>query len=370
MKHAWLLALALGCGGAMPATPVSLQRTPLIEAGGVSAAVEQAGTLYLFAPDRATIERGGALIARIPAPDGAWAEAGTMPALDEPGTWVVARTAKGSLWRITTTGELEPIHDLLGLPPRVRSLAAAGGTLGLALDDGVAVLRDRAHVQRFDSTREIGEIIAARDRIVLRRRDTFEVWDLAARRQAQLTVPGAIAAGFAQDRLVIATRDAVFLESPASPVGELHRLAVPGLRQLAIAGARIWLATAAGVFVVDGDHLTRVADPAEHLLGLSSGDAVSATPSSLIRLTIARPADDPRWAAEIAPIYQRVCARCHGPGGDAGVDLSTAAAWRAERTELVHRVVETRTMPPAGTSLSDADRATLAAWLRRSPNNN
>ncbi|HEY0190110.1 MAG TPA: hypothetical protein VGC42_03255, partial [Kofleriaceae bacterium] len=364
MRRALLLAVALGCRAAAPPPAMTVQRTPLAVAGALVAAVEQAGTLYLFAPERATIERGGALIARIPAPDGAWAEAGIMPALDEPGSWVVARTAKGSLWRITTTGELEPIHDLLGLAPEVRALGAAGGTLGLALDGGVAVLRDPAHVERFAiaaARAEGGEVSAAHDRLAIRRGPVIDVWDLAAHRHATLTVPGALAAGFAsadgRGRLVVATAGALFLEAPgADPAGALHRLAAPAeLRRLAIAGARIWIATAGGVFVVDGDHLTRAgveAAATDRVLGLASGDVLLGTPSSLTRLALARPADDPRWAAEVAPIYQRVCARCHAPGGDAGLDLSTAAAWRHERTELRHRVVESRTMPPAGTPMS------------------
>jgi mono/diheme cytochrome c family protein len=63
------------------------------------------------------------------------------------------------------------------------------------------------------------------------------------------------------------------------------------------------------------------------------------------------------------PIFERVCAKCHRPGGAARVDLSTVAAWRAERAELVHRVVETHTMPPAGTPLADAERRALTGWL-------
>ncbi|HEY0184868.1 MAG TPA: hypothetical protein VGC09_18865, partial [Rhodopila sp.] len=219
---------ALGCHAAPPAGPLAVQRTPLTTAGALVAAVEQAGTLYLFAPERATIEHAGALVARIPAPDGAWAEAGTMPALDEPGTWVVARTAKGSVWRITTTGELEPIHDLLKLAPHVRSLAAAGGTLGLTLDDGVAVLQHRDQLERFAGD-NLGEIIAGAGRVAIRRGPVVDVWDLAARRQARLTVPTAIAAGFTapatgRGRLIVATPEALFIEAPASPAGALHRL--------------------------------------------------------------------------------------------------------------------------------------------------
>jgi mono/diheme cytochrome c family protein len=74
-------------------------------------------------------------------------------------------------------------------------------------------------------------------------------------------------------------------------------------------------------------------------------------------------ADDAAWQARVAPVFQRVCAHCHLPGGDAGVDLSTLAAWTADRAEITRRVLVDRTMPPAGNELPDADRDALAAWL-------
>jgi mono/diheme cytochrome c family protein len=74
-----------------------------------------------------------------------------------------------------------------------------------------------------------------------------------------------------------------------------------------------------------------------------------------------------RWQAQVAPVFQRVCAHCHLPDGEAGIDLSTVASWNRARGEIVHRVLETRTMPPAGTELSDADRNALAAWLGVKP---
>jgi hypothetical protein len=45
------------------------------------------------------------------------------------------------------------------------------------------------------------------------------------------------------------------------------------------------------------------------------------------------------------------------------LDLSTPAVWRDERAEIRRRVVVARSMPPAGTAISDADRAAIATWL-------
>ncbi|HET9624524.1 MAG TPA: cytochrome c, partial [Kofleriaceae bacterium] len=326
------------------------------------AAVELGDALFLVAPDHIAIQRGAA-VTRVPPPDGAWAEAIAMPALDDAATWVVARTAAGTLWRITTGGDLVPIHDLLGLAPPIRSIAstaagaAAGATAAFAMDHAIGVLHDRAHLAQFPLPDGPGALAVSPTRLAIRRADQLEVWDLGARHRARFTVPGLVAAGFAGDTLVAASRDAVFVEADH----QLHRRAAPApITGLAIAGARAWLATTAGLFRVDADRLTRADAPAaDRVLGLAGGDLVTAT----ARLSPARPDDDPRWIADVAPIFRRVCARCHAPPGDA-LDLSTAAAWRAHRAALERRVVETRSMPPAGTPISDADRAALAAWLR------
>ena len=375
----------MACRPAAPARPVALARTALPAAGDVIAVAEAGDALYLVAPDRVTIERGGSVVTAVPAPDGRWAEAVTMPALDDlgaasPGTWVVARTTTGGLWRITGAGELEPVHDRLGLPPRARAIAAAAATIGIALDGEIAILRDHMHIARFSpealGARDApGAVIAAGRRIALRRGAHLDVWNLADLTHVDYTVPGAFAAAFLEPagrgKLVVATPAALFIEAAEG----LRRLPAPAeLRGLAAAGSRLWVATASGLYVVEDRAFVRTgieAAAADHLFGLANGDLVVAAPSGLTRLSIDPAPDrasalaeaDSRWNAEVRPIFQRVCAKCHLPGGRAGVDLSTPAAWRAEHAELVERVVEARTMPPAGVELDEADRRTLATWL-------
>ncbi len=238
----------------------------------------------------------------------------------------------------------------------------------IALDDGIAILRDRAHIARFTGT--TGTVIARRDRIAIRHDDQLEVWNLVDQTRTQYRVPGPIAAAFTGDpargTLVVATRDALFIET----ANTLRRLALPALHALAPAGSRLWVTSAGGVALLDGGALVATAVHAaatDHLFGLAGGDVVVGTSAQLARLTVDRDADraadDPQWRVAVLPIFERVCARCHRPDGDAGVDLSTAAAWRRERRELFHRVVETHTMPPAGITLDDADRRILAGWL-------
>jgi hypothetical protein len=75
--------------------------------------------------------------------------------------------------------------------------------------------------------------------------------------------------------------------------------ALAALQALAIAGSRVWVATAAGMFLVDGGRFVRTgADAAAepHLVGLASGDLVVASPPGVARLSLDRGDDDPPLA--------------------------------------------------------------------------
>lgn len=81
------------------------------------------------------------------------------------------------------------------------------------------------------------------------------------------------------------------------------------------------------------------------------------------------------YAAEIQPIFDQHCTRCHDPGGDAGLDLTSFAGASTVITpcgcegSLLYQ--KTGPNPPYGDRmprdgppyLSDADRALLCAWI-------
>ena len=63
------------------------------------------------------------------------------------------------------------------------------------------------------------------------------------------------------------------------------------------------------------------------------------------------------------PVFARVCAHCHLPdGSERRRPIDRRAEWGGERGEIGKRVVVDRSMPPAGTAMSDADRAAISAW--------
>jgi mono/diheme cytochrome c family protein len=264
-------------------------------------AIELRDATYRLDGDRIAIYRGGALVTTASG-GGRWTHATTIAAPDGEGRWVIALDDRGQLVHITLAGELEPVAEQLGLAgAHILDIQGAGPTIAARLADGIAVATDGHHLMTF-TLPGVERIAVAPGRIAIALADRTELWDLAALTRRR----------FALHAQTLAFRDASSLVATSGTA----------------------------VYVEQG------------------GDLVPAR----IVIAAAR-ADDPQWRADVAPVFARVCAHCHLPGGDAGVDLSTPAAWTTERTELRRRLFETRTMPPAGTELTDAERAQLAHWL-------
>jgi len=352
-----LLLLLAACGAAprLPAAPSTAVALPAAT-GDVVAIDEVGDATIVLDRQRAFVVRGGALAASIPAPHG-WRAGATIAAIDGEGSWAVGVTGDGRLYRITLAGELEDITDRFAIAD-IRSVAAAGTTTAFALADGVAVSGDGIHELRVQVAAPLA-IAAAKGRIALAGAHAVDVWDLATR-QARTYPVTAKAVAFVGGRLAIATGDGVFVEDGKT----LKKLPVTG-SQIAAAGTRLWIA-GDGLYALDGTTLRRstvALSRDARLFASAGGDAFLVTKGAVSRVSIDTGTDDPAWRADVAPVFARVCAHCHLPGGDAGIDLSTAASWRADHDELVRRVLVTHTMPPAGTDLSPSDLDALRRWL-------
>ena len=354
------MLLLAACAHAAPAKPQLLADTSAIPLANVEQLVELGDALYAFGARSIAIVRGGAVVASVPAPVARWASATTIPALDGEGRWVVATDAAGAIYRVRATGELEPIAAQLGVRGAT-AIAAAGSTIGLATDGGIAVSTDGVHLARYPVS---GALAVAQGRLAVSDAHTTELWDLAHGTRTSFPIAGRVAFLDAEHapRLVVSTPTQLFVEDG----GKLERIAAPPEPQAIVAGAHLWVAAGGVLYAFDGAGLVRTATvvpPAARLFGARDGGIWIADGTHLAaHATVAR-AEDPRWRTEVEPVFQRVCAHCHLPGGSADLDLSSAAAWTAERGEITRRVLVTRTMPPAGTDLSDADRAALARWL-------
>ncbi len=262
--------------------------------------VELRDATYKLHGDRLAIYRGGALATTATSP-ARWTHATTIAAPDGEGRWVVALDERGGLVHITLAGDLAPVADQLGLAgTNILDVQGAGSTIATQLAGGGAVTNDGHHPQTF-TIANVERIAVAPGVIALGLTDRTELWNVATSTRRRFALH-AISLGFVDGALVATTSGGAYVE-----------------RGKELVPARIVTARAA--------------------------------------------ADDPGWRADVAPVFARVCSHCHQPGGDAGVDLSTPAAWRAARGELRHRVLDTQTMPPAGTDLTATERAAVARWL-------
>jgi mono/diheme cytochrome c family protein len=370
MRRAALLVVA-ACGAAppMPTVPVvAIDPAPGPALGDARAVVEASGGLYVFDAGGVRVIAGGAIAG---AAARAWRSAALASSPDGDGAWVLGVDGDGRVLHVGDGAAIEDVGDRYGVAGAgVTAIAAGGGAIAVALARGVA-WTERAHgggpALAIDATAPAYRALAAAaDRFAGVRDGAVDVWEPAAGRVRTFAVPGARAAAFVGDRLAVATDAALLVEDAR---GRLAPRPVPAPpTAIAASGARLWIAAGGALYALDGDRLARatgVAAPPDVRLFPSARGVWMAGGGALVRVELDTPGDrDERaWARTIAPVVGRVCARCHLPGGSAGVDLSTYAAWVAHAAPLRHRVLDTDTMPPPGTILSDADRAAIRAWL-------
>jgi mono/diheme cytochrome c family protein len=126
----------------------------------------------------------------------------------------------------------------------------------------------------------------------------------------------------------------------------------------------VWFADGSELGVLEGDRAREThgakLSPGAALVGSPGGDVWALAGGALARYAVAEGAS---WEETIAPVFRRACAGCHRDGGEAGVDLSSGAAWAARRAQIKRRVLEERTMPPPGVTLSDAEREAIRAFV-------
>jgi hypothetical protein len=367
-----LVALLSACGGAAP-RPIALADRPAIALptplGALVALTELPDATIVVGQAAVAVIRGGAVIATTPLPSGARAAA-TITAPDGEGRWALLLAGDGHVYRIAPSGELRDVTAQLGLGDAVgRDLAGDGATLGIALDDGVAATTDGHHLARF-AVPPPRAIAATAGTLATLGVDEVTVWDLTRQTQVHYAVPGATAlalvgADHGPPRLAVASPAGLYVTDGA----ELRRRPLPAApAALRAVDGRLWIRAGDATYTLDGAVLHRVTgatDATGPLLATADGELWRTHGDHLEHPALLDPdAPATTWQAVVAPVVARVCIGCHGPNGEGGLDLSTAAAWDAHRDSLRRRVILNRSMPPPGTSLADADRAALARWLR------
>jgi len=364
-----LIPLALlGCATTTEVRPLTVypvewnaQKTPL---GAVAAVAESAEDVTVFGSLGAMTFTNGALVAT-DASVREWRSATTIPAVDGGGTWVVGLDARGRLYRVRARSTLDPISARFGLEKTdVRAITDLGrGRVAFALTGELAIA-DGERVARF--AYPFAAIAGGDGRGAGLTPHGARVFDPFRGVDRTFALEGLRYVALAPDgRVVTASDRAIWRENDRGELTLQYRSEEPTIRGLAASAENVWFA--------DGNELGLLAAAgATRTTGMKSGTtAIVGSPSgdvwtlgkdgALARYSTIRASG--LWQTTIAAIQTKVCGGCHGPGGSAGLDLSGAARWQANRLAIQRRVVKEKTMPPPGHPLTNDERDAVAKWL-------
>lgn len=310
-----------------------------------------------------------------------WSRAAVLPAADLSGEWAVAIDGNGALRRLKNRSVMEDISDRYGLAGTpVTELAAMGtGGAAFALAGGIAIA-DGQTVTRMDGALSMlagGEgrvagVIDGKLRLVDAKAQTAKDFDLLVPPTGVVFDPAG--------KLLVATPDTLYQEGEAGVLQKIHTSPGEPIRGMTRSGSVLWLHLGDSLAMVQDGALRRAADgdasaalPADaKLFGSPSGDiwTLSGGTLRLLAEDSGGGADQDLWRRNAQPVFTRLCATCHLPGGSSGIDLSTYATWAARRAAITRRVIEGKPtpMPPAGAGMLTADeRAALQLWTDNAP---
>ncbi|MFO0593225.1 MAG: cytochrome c [Polyangiaceae bacterium] len=341
-----------------------------------------------------------------------WRAAAPIPAADGQGTWLVGLDGEGALSRVRARTSMERISDRYGLGSRrVQGLGSLGqGLAGFTMDDpplsiGATELSrsnfavaDGARVSAFDLP--LFHVFAGgAGKAAWAEPQGVRVLAPALGRSQFYELPGATRTAFdTHGRLFVGTHHEIYAEDATGRLSLVYETGTEDgwISGLVASGDRVWFADGADLGVVEGSRAAVTPSPvrraASQLEPSASGDVWSLWDGGLVRFAVEQiryPEDEKassskgvapdkggsaanqssRWRAEIAPIFARACASCHGPGSTSTVDLSTSEAWQSHLPSLRRRVLEQRDMPPRGRPFNESDRSAVAHWLDAPPTN-
>lgn len=347
--------------------------------GKVRAVADDQDVVAVFADDGVTVLRAGAVTGH-DATARAWSGAAVIPAVDGGSRWIVGFDRKGHLYSLrglSTFGDVSDRYGLDGLAVRGVAVVDARSTkplVGFALDGEVAVA-DGIDLTRYASITasafSAGGSIAASASS-----GGVDVVDVRARTTKHFALDGAKYVAVTPDGVVYAATARAVYASDGQKLSLLYDADRDSIHGLVASGPRVWLADDAMLGVIEDGRVaettTKLVAKDAVLAPSSSGDVWVIAEGALERFARtdvdgagAAPSPEVVWQGTIQSVFARACASCHLPGGVSGTDLSTSEDWMKEKSAIHERVVVKKTMPPAGHSLSDADRDAIRAWVEQ-----
>jgi hypothetical protein len=339
----------------------------------VSTVAEHGGVLAVFAEDGATVFSAGAVATTDRTLRG-WQQAGTIVGTDGSAKWLVGIDGDGRLRYLHGISRFEDVSPRFGLEgDRVRAVASLDERrVAFLLGQEIAVA-DGHRVTRY-ATGPLRSLEGGGGKAVAVGQDALVVFDGAGLAAKTYALPGVRQAVVGNDgRVYAATSRAIFASAKDGDLSLLFDAQKETLHGLVASGTHVWFADGGELGLVQGDHVAESkgagAPEDAALLSSPSGDVWVLAHGQLQRFRTVEDqagAAASTWSSTLAPVFARSCAACHLPNGVSGTDLSTATAWQGERDAIRRRVVVTRSMPPEGHPLSEADRAAIAAWVSAS----
>ena len=342
--------------------------------GKVGAVADNGDVVCVFADDGASIFAAGAVVSRDDRAKG-WTTGDSIYATDGVARWIIGIDGAGHVQRLRAMSTFEDVTARYQLgAKRVHSATVVGpGRVGFLLDDEIA-LSDATHIAILASSR-FSMLAGGGGFSAGVTKDGVDMVNATNGFVTRFSLPGAVWAALdTKGRLYAATRRGVYAADGSGALSLVFDAGHDGIHGLVASGDRVWFADRGELGIVDGDHVAETSGA-----NLASDAKLQASPTGdvwvigggkLARFTLpgealaTRPApSSSAWAMTIAPVFARSCAGCHQPNGVAGVDLSTEAAWATKRPLIKDRVLVSRTMPPQGHGLSDADRAAIHGWI-------
>ncbi len=376
MKAWWLslVALTVGCGGGAEEAPTTQVEAMVVrtvdwnpakaDLGAVQAVADSGDTSYLFGGKGVTLMTGGAARAQIAGPT-AWVGAAAIVGADGTGTWVVGVTEAGRVVRVRASSSLEDVGERWGLEKDVvKSVVAVDDThVAFGVAGGFA-LSDGKKVTRYDGPKT-GLLRGGRGKLGFVDGGKVRVISLPAVTAVDWPLPTAIDVAIDARGILVTSSEGLFVERDGNLVQKLDGSFGP----LTVAGDTTWTTTG-GELVTSATTGFAKSTGA----GLEGGAKFFGAPNGelwVVGTQVRRVSYGTQsaaladWQSTVQPIFAKVCSACHSPGGSAGLDLSSYAAWVRLRVQIEKQVVTDKSMPPKSAPFTDADRATVAAWITR-----
>lgn len=378
--------LGLGCqpptpsSTLLPEVPLAVQsvswNTKNVATGKVSAVAELNEDTVVFSDQGALVFTAGLLL-NTDAVTKSWIGATVIPAGDLAGQWLVGIDGKGRLRRLRDRSVMEDVADRYGLRADAVFDAAAADSMTKVVFalEGELAAADGKNITRYPV--RLRGLSGGAGRVVGLSDGTAVVFESATGSVKRIGLPSPAVAAVIDTagRVVVATADTLYREQSGELGAALDVLFVSSdvpLRGLALASGEVWVQIGDALAIVSGDSLRRSPSltlPADaKLIGSPTGDVWVLAGGMLRRFgeDSGGGADEQVWRQTVQPVFTRLCALCHMPGGSANLDLSTYRSWDLRRMAIKQRVLDGKPtpMPPKGAGTATQDElGAISEWL-------